>query len=551
MLRERLSVKRERIPDRRNAAAADPAEVERVEGSYRRRSPTDFMMFLHGLTIPSASGPQAFEDCIKPFQSQAFELLGESLTALRAGRKPPRRRFWIERTKKAGKDSDLAICLLWLMAFPTRPMKCQVVACDSEQAGIVVDRAVELLHYNPWLNDHVEIVQRIIRNKQEPRKIWAKIEASDTKGGAHGQTPELLILNELTHSNTVWRAMEDHMNNADGVPHGVVIISTNAGIKGTKAETWKKNAAAHPDRWTILEWKGKAPWVSDEDVLDAKRRDPVGAEFARLWLGKWVSGLGGAVEEASIDQCFVLDGPLSKPEPGWTYVAGLDLGISHDHAGIVVLGANQKEQRIKVARVYGYQPTLLNDNNKREVDLQLVEKACGQLAAQFHIEWFGYDPAAGGSFMAQRLRGRNVPMREVSFSSPKNLDDMATSFVQCVQSAKLECYEDPEGRLRRDFGKFQIQVKARGGGYRLVATSDDWGHADAGTALVVCLPEAVRRAGVSFVNDSDVVIYEEFDAMAEPDPDMPSELQEICDMYDDESMRRREPRSSGAALSFG
>jgi len=353
----------------------------------------------------------------------------------------------------------------------------------------------------------------------------------------------------LTHSNTVWRAMEDHMNNADGVPHGVVIISTNAGIKGSKAEQWKKNAAAHPDRWTILEWKGKAPWVSDEDVLDAKRRDPVGAEFARLWLGKWVSGLGGAVEQEAIDGCFVLDGPILKPEKGWDYVAGLDLGVVKDHSGLVVLGVNREEQRIKVAWIKDYKPSRYIEGRKPEVDLVKVESECHRIAKQYNVRWFGYDPAEGGRFMAQDLRRMGVPMHEVTFSQ-KNMDEMATTFVQTIQHGKLECYDDLEGVLRRDIGKFQIQVKPRGG-YRLIATSDEYGHADVGTALVICLPEAVRRAGVSFIDDSDVVIYEEFDAMAEPDPDMPDELQEICDMYDDESMRVREPRSSGASLTFG
>jgi len=114
-----------------------------------------------------------------------------------------------------------------------------------------------------------------------------------------------------------------------------------------------------------------------------------------------------------------------------------------------------------------------------------VEDACYKVHKTFRIRWFGYDPAAGGSFMAQRLRRRGVPMRELSFSSPTNLKNMATSLVQCMTSRTLEGFDDEDGRLRRDFGKFNILEKPSY--YRLEAVSDEFGHADVGTALVICL----------------------------------------------------------------
>jgi len=136
------------------------------------------------------------------------------------------------------------------------------------------------------------------------------------------------------------------MNNADGVPQGVVIVSTNAGIKGTEAEQWKQNAVEQSGkRWSVHLWSHKAPWLSDEDVEEAKRRDPVGMEYDRLWEGKWISGVGGAVDEDSIDRCFRLEGPLEGPESGWQYLAAFDLGISHDHSGIIVIGVNERDQR--------------------------------------------------------------------------------------------------------------------------------------------------------------------------------------------------------------
>jgi len=294
---------------------------------------------------------------------------------------PPLRRFWIERTKKASKDADLAACLLWLMAFPQRPILCQVSAANQKQAGIIKRRAADLLHYNPWLQERVRIqLNRILGAMGE-----VVIEATGSSGASQGDTPDLLILNELVHVDR-WGVNETHMNNADGVPQGVVIISTNAGIKGTPAWRWRQAAVEHPERWTILDWKRRAPWVSADDVADAKRRDPVGAEFDRLWNGNWQSGTGGSVPENEIDRCFRLSGPIEQPEHGWHYLAGLDLGISHDHAGVVLLGFHPLEQRIKVAWLRGFAPELPNDRGQLEVNIEQVRACCLNIHKRFHIE---------------------------------------------------------------------------------------------------------------------------------------------------------------------
>lgn len=507
-------------------------DLQAIEEAYQQKSEDDLLLFVQGLTIPSAHGPRLFKGCIAPFQEEAFEALAPALYAVRNGEQPPVRRFWVERTKKAGKDSDLAACLVWLMAFPQRPILVQVVAANQHQAAIIKRRAADLLHYNPWLQQRVHIQQNRILNPQRMGEVV--VEATDATGGAHGETPDLLILNELVHVAR-WSAMEDHMNNADGVPRGVVVVSTNAGIRGTKAELWRKNAIAEPERWKMLIWHQRSPWTSEADARDAKRRDPIGAEYARLWEGKWISGRGGAVDDAAIDRCFIADGPLKKPQAGWVYAGGLDLGVSHDHSGVVVIGANRNEQRLRVAWLKGWEPSVANDRGELEVDLQAVEDACFTLGRLFNIQWFGYDPAAGGSFMAQRLRKRGIAMREWSFSNPKNLDLMARSFVQSVKSGLLECWDDREGRLRRDFGKFSIVPKLPTG-YKLEAVSDEYGHADVGTALVIALPKAIQYLGGfgRLQKEEELAGQDDFEPLTEQElDDMPGELREIYDVHDE------------------
>ena len=511
--------------------ATDVELAESMLSENLTRSHDDLVMFVRSLVIPSATGPKQFHSCIQPFQLEAFQALAPSLKAVRAGEMPAVRRFWIERTKKAGKDSDLAAALLWLVAFPERPLFCQVVASDQEQAGIIKRRMQDIIHYNKWLGELVTIKRspsEIVDKKTNGNMATVKIEATDKLTG-HGATPDVLVLNELVHV-AKWEAMETHMNNAGGVPQGVVIISTNAGYKGTKAEVWKSNADDNPDRWGVYNWHEPASWIGQDDLLDAARMNTK-SEFERLWKGKWVSGTGDALDESMIDRAFdpSLE-PLVGPENGWLYVAGLDLGVSHDHSGLALIGVNRTTSEMRVAKLMSWEPSIDNGQGKKEVDIAKVERACVDVFKVFGVVWFGYDPAAGGSFLAQSLRRKALPMKEMTFSG-QNLNLMAVTFKQVVEAGRLRCFED--ARLRRDFGKFDLVAKQYG--YRLEAVSDEYGHADVGTALVICLPRAVALLGnTSSLNPDDVIAgVADKDLTKEEIENLPPELRGIYESYDE------------------
>lgn len=510
----------------REAVAAAEAEIE---SAYIKYAAKNFLTFTRGLRIHSDKGPQVFERCMAEFQRECFEDIAPALHALRAGRKPTRRRFWWERTKKASKDADLAVVLAWLIAFPTRPFYAQVGAADREQAGIVKERLVRLMHYNPWLHDYIEIVAWEIRSKKKlsgSNEPMAKlmIMAADISG-AHGGTPELLVLNELSHV-TKWEFVQNLMSNAAGVPQGVVIVATNAGVKGTTAYEWRKHAIASDD-WSPHILSRPAPWHSLAAVED-ERRLHTPSRFKRLWQGDWVSGKGDALDEEDIDACFPLSyKPPRKPEPGWRYLFGLDLGISHDHSGAAVLGVNEPEQMVKIVEWRVWEP----DQNTGEVDLMDVEDWCHRAASYWQATGY-YDPHQA-KLMAQRLVRRHVRMVEMSFSVPSNLTRMATTFIQVVQTRRILCYDDEDGRLRRDFGKFSIVEKPYG--YKLEAVSDVHGHADVGTAVVICLPAAVAMLdGLPGLRPDDVLAEPDAEPLTEAEEkELPDEFRELFE-YEDE-----------------
>lgn len=450
--------------------------------AYRALAPKDFMGFVEGLLIPSATGPQMFGDCMEGFQERTFCDLAPSLHAIRDGVKPPKRRFWLERTKKAGKDSDLAACLLWLLAFPTRPIYIQVGAGDKDQAAIVRKRIVNLLYYNPWLEKFVRVDQWKISHLGNLATI--DILAADPKG-THGGLPDLLVIDELSHVDK-WEYVEALLNNAMGVPQGMVIIATNAGFKGSKVEVLQKLAI---EKWSCHFWRQPSPWLNDEDIEEAKRINNK-SEFDRLFWGKWSSGGGDALDPMDIDRCFKAGlGPLSSPEPGWTYIAGLDLGVSHDHSGFLVLGINFETRRFRVAYLQGWAPSPIT----KKIDLMQVKETILAVSKKFGVQWTGCDMYEA-EFMSQQLEQEGIYFEKVNFGGISS-QEMAMSLKSVLESGMLDAYDDFEGRLKRDLQKFNIVANPKTGYYKIDSLRDEHGHADVGTALLICLPHAIKLLG--------------------------------------------------------
>lgn len=499
---------------------------QHVEQAYRKACADDPLGFILGLKIPSAVGPKWLANCVADYQRQCFEALEESLIAVRNGTMPPTRRYWWERTKKASKDADLGAALLWLVSYPRRPLYIQVGAADKDQAAIIKRRITDLLYYNPWLEELVDVSRYRILSRTGPAEI--DIIAADI-AGSHGETPDVLVVNELSHV-TKWEFVENLMDNAAGVPQGLVIVATNAGFKNSKA--WKiREDCRKSDEWFFHVMDRPAPWLSEVDIKEAKQRNTK-SRYERLFWGRWASGVGDALDPDDIEQCFKSGlKELTSPEKGWRYIAGLDLGVSHDHAGLVVVGIHESRQDLRVAWMRGWAP----NPKTGEVDLIEVEDTCYALCQTFGLSWLGYDPTQA-KLMAQRLTRKGVPMQEVTFASAKNLTAMAEALRQTVASGVLHCYEDDEGRLRRDFGKFNIVD--RGYGYKLESVSDEFGHADVGTALAICLPRAVTiMSGNIFSAGDDDVIFDNEDDERETVEGMPDELREIYEgeeeHYDD------------------
>jgi hypothetical protein len=445
-----------------------------------RRYAVDPLAFLADLVIPSAQGPLRFGNIVADFQHQRFAALAPALLAVARGEKPAIGRYWWEATKGASKDSDLACCLLWLLAFSRRPLTCQVGAADADQAAELRKAAKDILRLNGWLAGRVSVQNWKLLCTATGSAC--DIISSD-EAGSHGARPDVLILNELSHI-TKQEFAENLADNAAKVPHGLVVIATNAGYLDTLAWRWRE-LARQSERWSFHQWAKPSPWLDSAEIEEARIRNS-NACFQRLWFGIWASGGGDAIEREDIEAAITLTGPLTATEAErerWQAVAGLDLGIKHDRSAFVVLACRPGSQRIRVASVESWKPP-----RGGQVDLSRVEAAVVRAHQWFHLRSVHYDPHQAG-LMAQRLRRVGVPCEEVPFVG-RNLDDMATTIMEVFRSRIIDLYDD--SALVRDLSKLNIVEKSFG--QKLEAPADADGHADTAVALAIALPHAVRMA---------------------------------------------------------
>lgn len=100
--------------------------------------------------------------------------------------------------------------------------------------------------------------------------------------------------------------------------------------------------------------------------------------------------------------------------------------------------------------------------------------------------------------------------------------------------------------MRRDFGKFNIEHKPPSK-YKLTAVSDEFGHADVGVAMAICLPKAVAMLeGRVGLGKDDVLVEENDEELSEEEvAEMPDDLKDIYEMdLEDAALRGKRPKIS-------
>lgn len=470
--------------------------------------------FRSRLLVPSPAGPQPLGRIAADFQRKDFAALDPAFLAVAEGRKPDVQRFWVERCKGGSKTSDIAVYLLWLMAYSKQYVFGQVGAADAEQADEVRKAAASIARLNPWLEKHcgVDVLASAIVSDRTDSRV--DILSSDALG-SHGARPTVLVLDEIVHHRDAEFA-STLMDNASKMPSGIVVIATNAGHVRTWQEEWRNTAIESP-RWYFSAHKKPSPWLDPAELAEARRRNSAN-RFARLWEGQWVDSVSTAIARDDIEASVTLPAPPDGPEDGVVYVAGLDIGLVKDASALVVCGLHvgcrkvetlpapprdsiaeamvdaglwepnlppTKETviigtgRIKLAGVYVWKP-----GAGVKVSIESIFETILRLQSQFGLLTVGFDPHQA-MHLAERLNAHGIATEQVDFTGP-NLRSMCTAVLESFSERTIDLYRDET--LLADLSKMRAVEKSYGMRLEFPRNSDDTGtaHGDVGTALAIC-----------------------------------------------------------------
>ena len=444
-----------------------------------RRDP---LAFIGDLKIPGADGPELFRKIWAGFQTEMFSKAAPCLVDLSKGRRPQWRGFWLERTKGASKDTDVACLLLWLLMFTECPLLIELGADKQEQAMETHKAIQQILHLNLWLARYFKPTKdRIVCTRTQSTCQF--IATQET--AAHGSRPNVTVCNELSHVSSV-QFMETMMDNATKMPGNFAIIATNAGTRNTWQWNWRETYH-QSKRWWFQKVIQIAPWLDRDDIKEAELRNST-SRFLRLWHGVWSSGGGDALDAEDIEAAIRLRGPMLPEQilganPRWYFTAAIDAGVRHDHAALIVLGVQPGIDRVRLARCQSWAP-----GPDGRVDLSLLKRAVIKAHADFNLVACNFDPNQM-EWMAQELETEiGLFMNPIPFTGP-NCNQMARDLLTAFRGRQIDLY--PDDQLVADLKS--LTIVERKWGHKLEApSSEETGHADRAIALAIDLPQALH-----------------------------------------------------------
>lgn len=486
---EQMRSLRSLIQNSRGAERA--ALVRRVEallmgpGESAKKSPE---AFRDALLIDTDEGPRRFSEVIDPWQRDDFNGTDAAWRTLALGEEPSGPlSAYLERGRGHSKTTDIGIMVCFALYASARRIVGVCAAGDEEQAGYLRKQILSFLQHNDWLKAAIDVQADKIVNRHTGSEL--EIISSDALG-AYGRTVEFIICDELTHwrSPDLWISLK---STADKRKRCVLVIITNAGVgKGTSwqwdvREEARKNALSESPFWYFSHVPGlSASWLNAAKIR-AERNQITPAAFRRLWENEWTSGSGDALDMGDVEACITLKSP-AQPGAGLVFVAGVDLGIKHDHAAVVTLGLDVPRRRVVLASSQSWAPS---DFASGKVSVEAVELHCLREQQRLDVAAFYYDPNQA-AYLVERLAKSGLLCVEWNFSVPKNLNDMAVQIITYFRNRWIELYQDDT--LMRDLGRLVIVERASGVGYKLEAVRDERGHADTAIAFAIALAAAHR-----------------------------------------------------------
>jgi phage terminase large subunit-like protein len=470
-------------------------------------------LFVKSLAMRVGRNTKLFGSVMAEHQKEWLAVLAPQFLALANGEAPAIPRVHITASKGSGKDFILSALTLWLCAFTTIPISGRVGASDKDQADELSKSAKDWLFSNPWLEQFVKLKSYHLTSASDLADI--EICPADI-AGSHGGRELLCIVNE-THAipDGKFEFVHNLLENAAKV-QGLVVVATNAGFVGSPA--WDLLNVAMDCGWEILEYNQPAPWITERDLIEAKRRNPP-SRFARLYYNVWAEGgLGDAFDPAVIKRAIK---PRQTINDEWRVMVGVDIGVRNDASAIVAvakhvgkMGTKTIERpkikhewafrtlpeylprvetksiieiagtgRLRVIEVAVWKPELCGG----AVDVSEIEQALLDLHRRLNLIGIACDTSQA-VHLVQRLQSRNLPAALIA-PSTVNVRLMAEATIAAFRDELLDLHDSSED-LITDLCNLRMVEKSYG--VRLESPRKKSGgsgtaHGDTASALQLAL----------------------------------------------------------------
>ena len=298
-----------------------------------------YLPYLRHVVIDSRPEPARFSAIARPWQ---WEFAGryapalEAVTGLRGNYSGPQG-YWHTLARGHDKTTALARVANWVLSFGRRQITAVIAAADQDQAALLTDAMQVEAELNPWIDSKLKFMRDGVLGPGG----FLEVITSDAPTAA-GKRADLIICDEVTHwrNKALWDTLVSGWSKRQDA---VLIVITNAGVKGSWQWDVKEEAKSIPRRWVVYEAPGRLPsWMSEQQVED-DRRLLTPSEARRLLDNIWIDPAeeSGFLHRADIERCEALGRELgltycTQGKPGQEYWAGIDYGPKRDRTALSI-----------------------------------------------------------------------------------------------------------------------------------------------------------------------------------------------------------------------